>query len=114
MAGLLTGLPAGLPQLCVLLPVLLHHLALLPKGPSALSAIQTKSLAFKRTVQRVGERVMFFRHLIILTCKGTLRQVLIRVYRLVIQSVMLVFSTQLYEMLPLYPSLWLALPPPLP
>ncbi len=33
------------------------------------------------------------RHLKILTCKGTLRQVFIRVYRLEIQSVMLVFST---------------------
>jgi hypothetical protein len=42
LAGLPAGLPTGLPQLCVLLPVLLHHLALLPKGPSALSAIETK------------------------------------------------------------------------
>jgi hypothetical protein len=33
-----------------------------------------------------------------LTCKGTLRQVFIRVYRLEIQSVMLVFSTQLCEL----------------
>ncbi len=33
------------------------------------------------------------RQLKILTCKGTLRQVFIRVYRLEIQSVMLVFST---------------------
>jgi hypothetical protein len=33
------------------------------------------------------------RHLKKLTCKGTLQQVLIRVYRLEIQSVMLVFST---------------------
>ncbi len=40
------------------------------------------------------------------TCKGTLRQVFIRVYRLEIQSVMLVFSTQLCELLPLYLSLW--------
>jgi hypothetical protein len=44
-------------------------------------------------------------------CKVTLRQVFISVYRLVIQSVMLVISTQLCEMLPLQPSLWLALPP---
>jgi hypothetical protein len=35
------------------------------------------------------------------TCKGTLRQVFIRVYRLEIQSVMLVFSTQLHNLLPL-------------
>jgi hypothetical protein len=35
------------------------------------------------------------RQLKILTCKGTLRQVFVRVYRLEIQSVMLVFSTQL-------------------
>jgi hypothetical protein len=36
-----------------------------------------------------------------LTYKGTLRQVFIRVYRLEIQAVMLVFSTQLCELLPL-------------
>ncbi len=41
------------------------------------------------------------RHLTKFTCKGTLRQVFIRVYRLEIQSVMLVFSTQLCELLPL-------------
>ncbi len=44
------------------------------------------------------------RHLKKLTRKGTLR--FIRVYRLEIQSVMLVFSTQLCELLPLSPSLW--------
>ncbi len=38
------------------------------------------------------------RHLKKFTCKVTLRQVLIRVYRLEIQSVMLVFSTQLCEL----------------
>ncbi len=36
-----------------------------------------------------------------LTCKGTLRQVFNMVYRLEIQSVMLVFSTQRCELLPL-------------
>jgi hypothetical protein len=36
-----------------------------------------------------------------LTGKVTLQQVFIRVYRLEIQSVMLVFSTQLCELLPL-------------
>jgi hypothetical protein len=35
------------------------------------------------------------------TCKETLRQVFINVYRLEIQSVMLVFLTQLCELLPL-------------
>jgi hypothetical protein len=41
------------------------------------------------------------RHLKKLTCNGTFRQVLIiRVYRLEIQSVILVFSTQLCELLP--------------
>jgi hypothetical protein len=35
------------------------------------------------------------RHLKKLTCKGTLRQVLIRVYRLEIRSVIFLFSTQL-------------------
>jgi hypothetical protein len=39
-------------------------------------------------------------HLLKLTCKETLRQVL------EIQSLMLVFSTQLCELLPLLPSLW--------
>jgi hypothetical protein len=41
------------------------------------------------------------RHLKKLTCKETLRQVFNRVYRLEIQSVMLVFSTKLCELLPL-------------
>jgi hypothetical protein len=45
------------------------------------------------------------RHLKKFTYKGTLWQVFIRVYRLEIQSVMLVFSTQLCELLPLSPSL---------
>ncbi len=36
-----------------------------------------------------------------MTCSGTLWQVIIRVYRLVVQSVMLVFSTQMCELLPL-------------
>ncbi len=46
------------------------------------------------------------RHLKKFTCKETLRQVLIRVYyRLDIQTVMLVFSTQLCELLHLQPSL---------
>ncbi len=41
------------------------------------------------------------RHLRKLTCKGTLRQVFLRVYRMEIRSVMFVFSTQLCELLPL-------------
>ncbi len=41
------------------------------------------------------------RRLKTLTNKGTLRQVFIRDYRLEIQSVMLVFLTQLCELLPL-------------
>jgi hypothetical protein len=41
-----------------------------------------------------------------LTCKGALWQVFIRVCRLEIQSVMLIFSTQLCELLLLSPSLW--------
>ncbi len=47
----------------------------------------------------------------------TLRQVFIRVYRLVIQSVMLVFSTQLCELFLLEPTLWFKpspFPPPPP
>jgi hypothetical protein len=40
-----------------------------------------------------------------MTCKGTLRQVVIRVYRLEIQLDVLVFSTQHCELLPLCPSL---------
>ncbi len=46
-----------------------------------------------------------------LTCEGTLRQVFIRVYRLAIQWVMLVFSTQLCELLPFSPSLLFNSPP---
>jgi hypothetical protein len=42
----------------------------------------------------------------IFPCKETLRQMFFIVYRLEIQSVMLVFSTHLYELLPLSPSLW--------
>jgi hypothetical protein len=52
------------------------------------------------------------RQLKILTCKVTLRQVLIRINRLEIQSVMLVFSIQLCELLPLSPFLWFNSPPP--
>jgi hypothetical protein len=40
--------------------------------------------------------------------------VFIRVYRLEIQSVMLVFSTRLCELLTLSPSLWFIFPPPFP
>jgi hypothetical protein len=47
-----------------------------------------------------------------LTCKGTLRQVFIRVYRLAIQSDMLVFSTQFCELLRLLSGSTLS--PPLP
>jgi hypothetical protein len=43
----------------------------------------------------------------------TLRQEFIRVYGLEIQSLMMVFSTQLCELLPFEPSLWLAFPPSL-
>ncbi len=39
-------------------------------------------------------------------------RVFITVYRLEIQSVMLVFSTQLCELLALYPSLWFTSPLP--
>jgi hypothetical protein len=41
------------------------------------------------------------RHLKEMTCEGTLRQVFIRVHRLEISSVMLVFSTQLCELMSL-------------
>ncbi len=51
-------------------------------------------------------------HLKKLTCKGTLRQKFITVYVDWKQSVMLVFSTQLCELLPLQPSLWFNSPPP--
>jgi hypothetical protein len=50
------------------------------------------------------------RHLKKFTCKGTWRQVFIRVYGLVIQSVMLVFLTQLCELLPLLHFFWFAPP----
>jgi hypothetical protein len=50
----------------------------------------------------------------ILACKGTLRQVFIRVYRLEVQLVMLVFSTQLCELLSFNLLSGLTLPPPFP
>jgi hypothetical protein len=53
------------------------------------------------------------RHLKKLTCKGTLRQVFIRVYRPEF-TVMLVFSTQLFELVLLKPSLWFNSPSPFP
>ncbi len=46
------------------------------------------------------------------TCKGSSRQVIIRVYILEIQSVMLVISTQFCELVPLEPSFWFNSPPP--
>jgi hypothetical protein len=53
-----------------------------------------------------------------LTCKGTLLQVFIRLYRLEIQSVMLVFSTQLWNCGPSNRLFGLTLPtsppPPVP
>ncbi len=55
------------------------------------------------------------RHLKKFTFKVNSRQVFIRDYGLEIQSVMLVLSTQLRELLPLSPSLWFISPPsPLP
>jgi hypothetical protein len=52
------------------------------------------------------------RHLNKLTCKGTLRPLIIRYYRLEIQSVMLVFSNQLYDYCP--SNLLSGSPPPTP
>ncbi len=54
------------------------------------------------------------RHLKKFTWKGTLRQVLIRVFRLEIQSVILVFSTHLCELFSLSPSLCFNSTPPPP
>jgi hypothetical protein len=57
------------------------------------------------------------RHLKKLICKGTLQQVFIRVYRLETQSFMLVFSTQLCELLLLLSNLLsgsTSPPPPFP
>jgi hypothetical protein len=51
------------------------------------------------------------RHLKKLTCKGILRQVFIRVYRLELQLFMLLFSTQLCKLLPFSPSPWFNSPP---
>jgi len=48
-----------------------------------------------------------------ITCKGPLRQVFIRVYRLEIQAVRLVFSTQLCELLPPLPLSLVQVSPPL-
>jgi hypothetical protein len=45
-------------------------------------------------------------------CKGSMRQMLIRVYRLEIQSAVLVFSTQLFELLASNLLSGSAFPPP--
>ncbi len=50
----------------------------------------------------------------LLTFKGTLRKMFIRVYRLEVQSVMLVFSNQLCELLPYNLLSGSIIPPPLP
>jgi len=46
--------------------------------------------------------------------KGTSRPVFIGVYRLEVHLAMLLFSTQLCELLPLSPYLWFNSPPPIP
>ncbi len=48
-----------------------------------------------------------------LTCKGALQQLFIKVHRLETQTVILIFSAQFCELLPLSPSLWCNSPGPL-
>ncbi len=54
------------------------------------------------------------RYLKKLTCKGILRQVIIRVFRLKVQSVMLVFSVSFVNCCSFLPSLWFSTLPPSP
>ncbi len=74
---------------------------------SSFSSSPTLSPGFSGTQQSYHGLINYIdtkakcRHLKKWTCQGTLRQVFIRVCRLEIQSVMLVFSTQLCELLPL-------------
>ncbi len=64
-------------------------------------------------MNNIYTKAKYRRHLKEFTAvKGLLRQVFIRVHRLVMQLVILVFSTQLCELIPLLPSLWLASPSP--
>ncbi len=67
----------------------------------ALCLYQLKDVGRSRRLINYIETKAKGRHLKILTCKGTLRQVFIRVYRLEIQSVMLVFFD---------PALWTVAP----
>jgi hypothetical protein len=70
-------------------------------GLSVRQHLQFYSYTYRHGLINFIETKVKCHHLKILTCKGTLRQVFIRVYRKEIQSVMLVFSTQLCEHLPL-------------
>jgi hypothetical protein len=78
--------------------------------PSALAHIRSdQQFDIAALVHRLSNYIKIIskcRHLKKLTCKESLRQVFNRVYRLQIQSFMLVFSIQLCELLPHSPSHW--------
>jgi hypothetical protein len=104
--------------LCVLTYKILDNrtiqLYILPQSANSLGFLSEKWKKF--TIYKHGlinfiDTKAKCRHLKKLTCKGTLRQVFIRVCRLEIQMVMLVFSTHFCKLLP---SLWFnSLPLPL-
>jgi hypothetical protein len=66
---------------------------------------------FKHGLINYKDTKVKFSHLKKLTCKGPMRQVFIRVYRLEIQKVMLLFSTQFWSCCPSN-LLWFSSPPP--
>ncbi len=79
-------------------------------GPPVWRALQNAFLQAQTWAAQAHAMVMYHglkidtktkcHNLKLLTCKETLRQVFIRVYRLEITSVMFVFSTQICELLP--------------
>jgi hypothetical protein len=86
-------------------PCVTHHIIYLTKN---LAPINSGDSASHEQINYTPSKMSSSKKL---TCKGTSRLVFIRVYRLEIQSVMLVFSSQLCELLPFYPSLWFNSPP---
>ena len=79
------------------LPSYILHILIKNKAENAFDMFEST----ERRKIRLIEGNAKCRHLKKLTCKETLRQKFIRVYRLELQSVMLDFSTQLCELLPL-------------
>jgi len=81
-----------------------HHIIYLTKNLAPITSGDSTSHGLIYTPSKMSSSKK-------LTCKGTLRPVFIRVYRLEIQSVTLVFSSQLCELLPFSMVQLSSLPP---